>query len=181
MGYTTEYQDNVLTVRMAEVGEGWEQWFLLVSDIHWDNPHCRRDLLGRVLRQAQERGAGILIFGDLFCLMQGKYDPRASKADVRPEHQTANYLDAVVNTAAEYFEPYRENIMLVCPGNHESSVLKRQETDVIARFADAIDVQAGGYHVESGRAPKPLGGAWLHFYHDRIKRGRIGYDVMRAS
>ena len=40
--------------------------------------------------------------GDVLCLMQGRYDPRGSKASVRPEHQVDNYLDAVISTAAEF-------------------------------------------------------------------------------
>jgi UDP-2,3-diacylglucosamine pyrophosphatase LpxH len=52
---------------------------LLISDIHWDNPKCKRDLLKRHLDQAVEQGADILFNGDTFCLMQGAYDPRKSK------------------------------------------------------------------------------------------------------
>lgn len=48
----TEFSDDVLTVRM-EVGEGWEKWFLLMADVHWDNPHCDRPMLQRHLKQAQ--------------------------------------------------------------------------------------------------------------------------------
>ena len=66
------------------------QMFLLLSDLHIDNPKCDRRLLLKVLNEAVERNALILIFGDLFCLMQGKGDPRRSKADIRPEHNKPN-------------------------------------------------------------------------------------------
>ena len=57
--YTTEATNpDVLTVRMDSVKAGWEQWFLLMSDVHWDNPHCNRDLFHKHLKQARERGPG---------------------------------------------------------------------------------------------------------------------------
>jgi hypothetical protein len=51
----------------------------LLSDIHWDNPHCDRVALKKHLTLAKEEGAKVAINGDFFCLMQGKYDPRRSK------------------------------------------------------------------------------------------------------
>ena len=277
--YTANFTDDVLTVRM-EIGEGWEQWFLLQSDEHWDNPHCDRALHRRHHEQAQRRGAGILKFGDFFCAMQGKYDPRSSKDSIRPEHQTVNYLDALVDTAADYLAPYAANIALLCPGNHETAILKRLETNLTQRLANKVGVQAGGYsgfirflfsrgdggrsshslfwhhgyggggpvtkgtiqtnrrgvwlpdptflvtghiheewlltqprlrlgqtgktyqdeqihvqlptykdeftlsggyHVENGRPPKPLGGAWLRFFWDAHRRGGVGYELTRAK
>lgn len=47
--------------------EGFEQWYLLTSDWHWDNPKCNRELLRKHINQAKERNAKILVFGDLFC------------------------------------------------------------------------------------------------------------------
>ena len=124
---------------------------LLLSDIHWDNPKCKRDLLKKHLEQAKEQNADILLNGDTFCLMQGAYDPRKSKSDIRPEHNKANYLDAVVNDAVEWFSPYAHLIKVVGYGNHETNILKRQETDVIERFVYGLNstnntnVEVGGY------------------------------------
>jgi UDP-2,3-diacylglucosamine pyrophosphatase LpxH len=53
------------------------QEYLLISDIHLDNPKCRRDLLKRHLDQAMEKKAPVFINGDLFCAMQGNKDRRA--------------------------------------------------------------------------------------------------------
>lgn len=277
--YTTAFADDVLTVRM-DIQEGWEQWFLLQSDEHWDNPHCDRVMHRRHHEQAKARNAGIFKFGDLFCAMQGKYDPRASKDSIRPEHQTVNYLDALVDTAADYFAPYAANIAIVAPGNHETAILKRLETNLTQRLCNKLGVPAGGYsgfvrflfsrgdggrsshslywhhgyggggpvtkgtiqtnrrgvwlpdptfivsghiheewvltqprlrlaqngktyldeqvhiclptykqefdmrggyHVENGRPPKPLGGAWLRFFWDGNQRGYVGYELTRAK
>jgi UDP-2,3-diacylglucosamine pyrophosphatase LpxH len=124
---------------------------LLISDAHWDNPKCDRGLLKRHLDQAKEIGADILLNGDTFCLMQGAYDPRKSKSDIRPEHNKNNYLDAVVADAVDWFSPYAHLIKVVGYGNHETAILKRQETDVIERFVFGLNsknntqVEIGGY------------------------------------
>ena len=123
----------------------------LMSDVHWDNPHCDRKLLKQHLDKCLEQNIGIGINGDLFCLMQGKYDPRRSKNDILPEHNVANYLDAVVNTAIDYFKPYAHLIQFVGYGNHETAIIKNCETDVIERFVSGLnreagtEIQVGGY------------------------------------
>jgi hypothetical protein len=38
----------------------------------------------------------------------------------------------------------------------------------------------GGWHVETGKPPKPLGGWWLRFYWDRSEE-RVQYEVIRAK
>jgi hypothetical protein len=101
------------------VNVGKSQKFLLLSDLHWDNPKCERGLLTRHLKQAQERGAKVIINGDFFCMMQGKYDPRRSKKDILPEHNKANYIDAVIEDAVKWWTPYADMILLIGYGNHE--------------------------------------------------------------
>ena len=129
----------------------WSAWLLLMADVHWDNPLCRRDMVKRHLDEARERGARVMVFGDLFCAMQGRYDPRGHKVGVRPEHQRDDYLDALVDTAAAWWAPYGDLVELVTPGNHESALLKRLETDITRRFVDALrdrhgsGVEAGTY------------------------------------
>jgi len=124
---------------------------LLISDLHWDNPYCDRQLLKRHLDEAVAGGHDILINGDLFCAMQGKYDGRRSKSDMRPEHNNAKYLDSLVETAAEWFAPYAQNIKIIGYGNHETSILKHCETDLIERLVTLLNantkssIEIGGY------------------------------------
>ncbi len=87
-------------VHVSKVGP--KQLFLLLSDLHWDNPHCDRDLLKNHLDEAVRRNAAIVVNGDFFCLMQGKGDPRRSKDDIRPEHNNGRYLDSI-NAARTIF------------------------------------------------------------------------------
>lgn len=123
----------------------------MLSDIHWDNPHCDWDLLKKHLDHFKEHNIPVVINGDFFCLMQGRGDNRRNKSDIRPEHNNARYLDSIVETAVEWFTPYAEIIKLIGYGNHETGVIKYQETDILQRFVDLLNlkcgtaVQTGGY------------------------------------
>jgi len=129
--------------------------FLLLSDLHIDNPKCDRKLLFKVLNQAVEENAYICVFGDLFCLMQGKGDPRKSKADIRPEHNKANYIDAVIKDTAQILKPYANNILFIADGNHETSIVKHIEVDPIENLLgylhktnpEIVHMGYQGYHV----------------------------------
>lgn len=140
----TSENGRVVTLR-PEISKDKDAWFLLTADWHWDNPKCDRDLLKKHLDQAKERNAGVLVFGDLFCLMQGKYDGRRMKGDVRPEHNNATYIDSVIDTFAEWIEPYRANMAFVSYGNHETSILKHLETDVLQRMSAQTKIPLGKY------------------------------------
>lgn len=136
-GYATQIDVDV------QRREGWEQWFMMMADIHWDNPHCDRRLLKHHLDQAKERGADIMIFGDLFCLMQGRYDPRRARDDIRPEHNVANYLQAVVDDWAAWWEPYAERTRFISYGNHETAILQHAEFDAIQQAAAVMRANTG--------------------------------------
>lgn len=119
-----------------------EHWFMLSSDHHWDNPKCNRGLLKKDMDWAVNKGAGIFSFGDLFCAMEGKGDRRSSK-NIRPEHASGNYLDALVDTASEYYGVYSENIICLADGNHETSVKHKIETDLTERLCESIRLKTG--------------------------------------
>jgi hypothetical protein len=127
------------------------QEFLLISDLHWDNPHCDRGLLKNHLDEAVKRNAAIILNGDTYCCMGGRYDRRADKSLIRPEHNTERYFDAIVDTSVEWFAPYAKNILLIGYGNHETAIIKHGETDLLQRFASTLNyatgsaVQVGGY------------------------------------
>jgi hypothetical protein len=123
----------------------------LLSDLHWDNPKCDREQLKRHLDYCLEKDIKVMLNGDTFCLMQGKFDPRRSKKDIRPEHNKANYLDAVIEDAVDWFSPYADILTVVGYGNHETAILKNLETDPLQRFVDLLNykcksnVVTGGY------------------------------------
>lgn len=128
----------------------WEQWCLLTSDRHWDNPKSNWELQIRHLNEAKLRGAMVIDCGDLFCMMQGKYDKRASKEAVRPEHQKDSYLDAVIESAAKFFAPYGRNMVVVGVGNHESAITKRHEVNPTERFISLLNLLSGGSTANGG-------------------------------
>ena len=130
---------------------GSEVKVAILSDLHWDNPHTDRELIKRHLDYCLKENIPVMINGDMFCLMQGRGDNRRNKSDIRPEHNNARYLDSIVETAVEWFLPYAHIIKLIGYGNHETSIIKFQETDILQRFVDILNfkagsnVQVGGY------------------------------------
>jgi hypothetical protein len=140
---------HVLNLTLDRVKD--EQRVLLMSDVHWDNPHCDRALLKRHMDEALAHNAPILDAGDWWCAMQGRFDPRSSKNDLRPEHQRGDYLDALVRTSAEWLQPYQHLLTVRGFGNHETAILKRHETHLTERLVERLKAQGadqvalGGY------------------------------------
>ena len=128
-----------------------ENRIALLSDIHWDNPKCDRGILKRHLDYCLENKIPVFINGDFFCLMQGRGDRRGNKSDIRPEHNNAKYLDSIVETAVEWWSPYASILTVIGYGNHETAIIKYQETDLLQRFVDLFNyknksnVHTGGY------------------------------------
>ena len=167
---------NVLTVRFNHVSAGWEQWVLLRSDAHNDNIHCDRDFEQEHLRQAKERNALIFDGGDLFCAMQGKYDPRANMSDIRPEDVGVNYLDRIVEHAAEQYKPYAKHWLMLAMGNHETNIENRHHSNLSDRLAEKLrkmggKTQVGGY------------GGWvrMQFFVNKTKRSTFAIKYYHGS
>ncbi len=125
--------------------------FMLVSDVHLDNVHCDQSLFKLHLEQAVEEDAHIFDGGDYFCGMQGRYDPRADKSQLRPELQTNDYLGALVKYNCGFIQPYAKRIILMRKGNHETSILRHNQLDLnqslVAMLNDRTgsNIMAGGY------------------------------------
>lgn len=104
------------------------------------------------MRLAKERGAIHLVIGDALDLMQGKYDPRSNKADIRPDYIGKPYLQAVMDDWAKFVAPYAGELALVTRGNHCQSVSRRVEWDISANLTarlradnSALQCQTGAY------------------------------------
>lgn len=150
--------------------------FLLISDIHFDNPKCNRVLLKQHLDEAKAKNISVFINGDFFCVMQGKFDPRGSKKDVRPQYLKGDYLDAVISDAVEFFKPYAEIIQVISEGNHESSIRKRLEIDLIANFIYRIKHETGHLIKKGGY------GGWIILKYDcNFKRNAFKIKYFHGS
>jgi len=150
----TAVSRNVHNLHVNFSSRNGEQWVLLASDIHLDNPKCNTKLFRKHLDQAQERNASVMIFGDLFCAMQGRNDRRGSKNSVRPSQLVGAYFDNIANEAAQFLLPYVDNIDLITYGNHETAIIKHNELDLIQRLVYQLNsekkpedsrVEFGGY------------------------------------
>jgi hypothetical protein len=165
---------------------------LLTADRHWDNPDSDWSLQEKHLKQAKERDAMVIDVGDFFCAMQGKYDRRSDKSKVRPEHQKTDYLDALVKTSAEFFEPYKDRFAIIGQGNHETAILKNHETNLTERLVERLNtegdhkVHVGGYtgYVRMRfRSPGGGGGTsiLLHYNHGWGGGGPVTKGVIQSQ
>ena len=169
---TEELARNIhrIDINLERLGD--EQRVLLMSDVHWDNPHSNREKLTEHLEQARAFDAPIVDNGDFFCAMQGRWDKRANKNDLRPEHQTAKYLDALIDTATAFWQPWKDLVTVRAQGNHETSITKAHETDLTQRLVEQLRTK-GAPHVA-------LGGysGWIIFrtnYHGRMRPFKLHY------
>jgi hypothetical protein len=156
----SEMAGNVLSLYF-DVYPGWEQWLLLQSDVHFDSVYCNRELLTTHLNKAIERRALIMVFGDLFDAMQGRFDPRRSMKELRPEYRRDDYYDFVIQDIEQFLEPYASLISLLARGNHETSVLKNANTDLMDRLAYALNIEHKGHVCTGGY------GGWIRFLFAR--------------
>jgi len=174
-----------------DASEQREFWILLRSDAHHDNPKCDWDMERRHLQQAKERNAPIIDNGDLFCAMQGKWDKRSDKAAMRPEHQGGNYLDLLVEEAADFYKPYASQWAIIGKGNHETAIRKQHETDLTERLVSRLQsfgspVQGSGYggyvrlnFIESpNKHHKTI---WLHHYHGTGGGGPVTRGTIQTN
>lgn len=145
MTWSTEQTDEtVATLRInAERVKSWEQWLLLTSDVHFDNPLCNRSLYKRHLEQAVERNAPNIDLGDFNCAMQGRSDPRHEKGHIDQENNTADYFGSLIRGSYSFLSPFSSILALRGIGNHESKILKHSEIDLTRAIVDRINDNGG--------------------------------------
>ena len=151
--------------------KGKEIKIAMLSDIHWDNPKCDWDYLKLHLDYCVKENIPIMINGDMFCLMQGRGDKRGNKSDIRPEHNNARYLDSIVETAVEWWSPYAHLLTVIGYGNHETAIIKWQETDILQRFVDLLNYKNGSNVYTGGY------GGWLIVKQETAGNTRLTYKI----
>lgn len=138
---------NVHEVNMDFSSRSDEKRLLLISDIHFDGVKCDRNLFYKHLSEAKATDAGVFIFGDLFDLMQGRFDPRGNYSELRPEYKKCTYIDEVIEDVAEKLMPYKEVIKFLGRGNHETNIEKRMMVSPLDRVASLLNKEGGHVHV----------------------------------
>lgn len=164
-----------------------------LSDVHFDSKKCDRSLLKKHLQLAVKEDAYIWLNGDWFDVMGCSRDPRSAKGDIRPEYDVVNYLDAVIDDSVKFLKPYADRILFVADGNHETNILKRQETDVLDRMVYKLNKETGsniarmGYSgwikviLERNANKVPLSTVDIHFHHGFGGNAQRSKGVLRVD
>jgi len=134
MELVTQCEGSVITVTLDSGDEPLKKIVYLLSDVHFDSVACDRGAVKRHLDKALSENALIIIGGDWFDAMQGKFDPRRNMDELRPEYRCEKYYDVVVEDSAEFLKPYAKNIIAVTQGNHELAVRRNSNTDLVDRL-----------------------------------------------
>lgn len=182
-----QYGTPILELPFDSLAE--KQKILFLGDLHWDHPKTNQKAIKKIMDQAVDEGAWIVLLGDTLCAMQATGDRRGDKESVRPEHQRSDYFTALIETAVEWFMPYKDNIWLVLDGNHETAVKKHHDIDLVKHFVWGLDggsgkIQRPGYssyalvriHRQKQRVSAPL---WLA--HGHGGGGPVTKGVLQAQ
>lgn len=165
-----------------------------LSDVHFDSKKCDRNLLKKHLQTAVKEDAYIWLNGDWFDVMGCSRDPRSAKGDIRPEYDVVNYLDAVIDDSVKFLKPYADRILFVANGNHETNILKRQETDVLDRMVYKLNKETGSNIARMGYAgwikvnimrpndsSKNMASINIHFHHGFGGNAQRSKGVLRVD
>lgn len=122
----TVSSDHPIPVATARVNNTQHASILFLGDLHLDSSRTDRHAVKRLLDEAVDREALIVLLGDVFDVMQGHMDRRASLSALRKDYaeQAGGYLGAVLDDVTNFLLPYAKNMWVILQGNHESSVLK---------------------------------------------------------
>ena len=136
----TKHGTNVIRVSAPK-----ELDLFICSDVHFDSLKCDRESFKAHLDHVKEQGGQTLIIGDLFDVMGCYKDPRSKPEDIDPKYvrRGRSYLDLVVEDAYEFLKPYKENILVITYGNHETSILRHRDTDPLERLIFLLNQNEG--------------------------------------
>lgn len=142
MGLLTKDRDiHILPLSFESTKD--EKAIYLLSDIHFDSVKCDRRLFFKHLDMAKEEGASVFILGDLYDLMNMRFDPRGNYDSLRTELKKMAYIDEVIKDCTSKLEPYKDVIKLIGQGNHETNITKRHGVDVIQRTVGVLNDKGG--------------------------------------
>ena len=126
---------------------------LFCSDIHLDSIGCKRDILKKHFDEIKHANGLIFIFGDLLDVMGSYGDRRLQREDIDPQfiQHGRTYLDLVCEYTIEFLKPYAQNIALISYDNHEKTINKFHNHDILRSIVWAlnlepkVNIQLGAY------------------------------------
>jgi len=131
-----QLHENVIEIRINARDTQFKTKFLFKSDCHQDSKQCNEKLLIKHLEIARKEDAMVFDFGDLFDAMQANDDRRAMKESLRDDLVANAYFNKLVESAVDFYKPYKDLLLLQCYGNHETSVIRHKEIDLIRMFVN---------------------------------------------
>ena len=165
---------------------------MYASDVHADSVACDLDLFQNHLEQANKLKAPVIINGDLFDAMQGRFDPRRDPEDLKKEFKVSSYFDALVMWHSQLLRKFIDiPCFIIGEGNHEASVRKMNGTSLTERLAydlslhgvNAVGVGYWGYVRITFKYTKGNGNAshLLYFHHGKsnnavVTKGAIEFQ-----
>lgn len=131
-----QVSDTVQRMRIKyQSNKKWEFRILLTSDRHIDNVHSNLKLQKKHLETAKENNWPVIDIGDSMDAMQGRKDFRSSRLAMREcLNDKEEYFDSVVDFVSDFLMPYRHQFAMIGLGNHETSIIKHNETHLTKRL-----------------------------------------------
>lgn len=141
----------------------------LFSDIHFDSPDCDKETFKEHLDYCLKDHRYILINGDLFDAILLKDQKRATPSNT--EHRD-NQLNVKLEETAHFLTPYKEQILFIGRGNHESSCIKFNGLDLLQMLTTMLN--AGEKHkIVYGNYANFIRFSWLNSNN----RTKLKYDI----
>jgi hypothetical protein len=92
------------------------------------------------------------------------------------------YIDADIYVSGHTHDQFTTPDMRVKLSSKGRVEVKRTTYIKLPSYKDEYKQGQGGYHVEKGRPPKPVGAMWLRFYykHSVKNHNRLKWEVLEA-
>ena len=118
--------------------------FMIWGDPHIDSEYCDIKLFKKHLNYALENNIDMYCIGDLLDVMQGRNDPRRKN-----KQDKDHYFNWVIDYTVELLEPYKHLIKFIGYGNHETSVSKNNDIDLLQIIVNRLNDKGGNIELGS--------------------------------
>ena len=157
-----------------------------ISDLHFDSKYSMWDKVKKYL--VEHPNTYIVIGGDSIDVMQFVNDKRGSKSDVLSQYNETDYANRVINTVKkEIVEPFKDRIISWNRGNHDNSILKHHNIDLLSLIC-GVDVHISDYTgyilINGGKVSQRT--QLIHFSHSPYSggtrsKGSLSIDIAKAE